>query len=625
MNFALLFRNKTGHLSFILMLGIAGYCNRLSYGTEEEEINFEDELRKPLVEIRKDLSSDDPLLREKAIKSLGSLGPSAKEAVPDLILCLQHASSQDRISAAVALGAIGPDAKQAAPQLLKALQTENPSWSNTYAFALGDIGAKETMPILVQILREKGKQYYWGNFEALRKFVPESIPYLIDLMKDENPEVRFRTARTLKYIQHPEVKKAIPALKQAMRQDNSPKVRTESALAWAAIDPEDQKVTTALIQALIYLSHAEDSEDKSSYIEVIRVLSKLSPRSLPALVASLQSPENSIRKGVALALSLMNALDPQTIPHLRKTLKDPIPEIRVFSAIALIKMNPSDQEAASIINEALKSENLEPAARSQAIHELTAKGTNTKDLIAILIDGFSSEDERTARTNAMALGKIGKEAIPALLQALERPDKNVQVGAADALARMHATTPEVGLLLLRILEDPKADISTRLRASTTLSYIGAPEAQRARDKFIQTERESIRKYLQQRGRKFTEQQNEQQYDTQPDKAAEIAYKNRTARFYNNEGYAYYVKKDYVKAIMNFKKTLELDPNHELANYNLGCVYSLRHQYEQALPYLMKAFQKNPQRRKKRILEDPDLQGFRESSFYKTIQQAMEKS
>ena len=58
----------------------------------------------------------------EAVKTLGLLGPEARDVVPILVRTMKHRSVNYEVHklAAVALGAIGPDAQAAVPALLKA-------------------------------------------------------------------------------------------------------------------------------------------------------------------------------------------------------------------------------------------------------------------------------------------------------------------------------------------------------------------------------------------------------------------------------------------------------------------------------------------------------------------------
>ena len=64
-------------------------------------------------------------------------------------------------------------------------------------------------------------------------------------------------------------------------------------------------------------------------------------------------------------------------------------------------------------------------------------------------------------------------------------------------------------------------------------------------------------------------------------------------YYTNLGSSYNSKHKFDKAAQEFKKAIELDPNHDIAHYNLGNVYYAKYEYEKAIEELSKALEINP--------------------------------
>jgi len=84
------------------------------------------------------------------------------------------------------------------------------------------------------------------------------------------------------------------------------------------------------------------------------------------------------------------------------------------------------------------------------------------------IKSFDAWSEQEAATDA--LGRIGAAAVPALLQALQNPDKSVRLKAIDVLARMGAGASDAVPQLIGLLDDP--DPAIRKAAARTLGHIG---------------------------------------------------------------------------------------------------------------------------------------------------------
>ncbi|MFO0815495.1 MAG: HEAT repeat domain-containing protein [Gemmatales bacterium] len=106
-----------------------------------------------------------------------SISKYGKDAVPVLRQALAEKDNQVRKYAADALASIGPDAKEAVPDLLKAYQAEGPNMRRgnniraAYVIALGNIGpdAKEAIPVFEAFLKERNPD------RELRRVVTEAM------------------------------------------------------------------------------------------------------------------------------------------------------------------------------------------------------------------------------------------------------------------------------------------------------------------------------------------------------------------------------------------------------------------------------------------------------------------
>ena len=77
------------------------------------------------------------------------------------------------------------------------------------------------------------------------------------------------------------------------------------------------------------------------------------------------------------------------------------------------------------------------------------------------------------------LGKIGKDAVPALVSALQDKDANVRINIANALGAIGTNvenTKELVDVLTKILKDKNENVWTRSYAIETLKKIDSPEA-----------------------------------------------------------------------------------------------------------------------------------------------------
>jgi HEAT repeat protein len=92
-----------------------------------------------VVDLVRQLQSQNADDRRSAAQALEKIGPEAKEAVPDLITALKDQNPEVRRAAAYVLGKIGPEAKEAVPDLSAALKDHDPEVRRFAAQALAQI------------------------------------------------------------------------------------------------------------------------------------------------------------------------------------------------------------------------------------------------------------------------------------------------------------------------------------------------------------------------------------------------------------------------------------------------------------------------------------------------------
>ena len=201
------------------------------------------------------LHDQDPNVRGNAAITLGQIGVGTRDAVPVLIQTLQDQKIEGfvRSSAAITLGQIGTE--HGVYVLIQALKNDQDTEvRKAAARALGAIGNKalDAVPILIQALndqdrRVRGSVAYAlgqiGTAEAI-KAVEKAVSTLIQALKDRDAAVRDNAAEVLGMTG----KSAVPALIQALQNDQDATVRKGAILALSSIGSEN--TVSALIQAL---------------------------------------------------------------------------------------------------------------------------------------------------------------------------------------------------------------------------------------------------------------------------------------------------------------------------------------------------------------------------------------
>lgn len=98
----------------------------------------------------------------------------------------------------------------------------------------------------------------------------------------------------------------------------------------------------------------------------------------------------------------------------------------------------------------------DPRVREKAVAELAVKGATDPEAVKLLVKSLDHPDPYLRGAAALALGRVGRAAVPALVEALGSDKVMVRESAVIALGRMGGESPEVLSALVRALEDPSA-------------------------------------------------------------------------------------------------------------------------------------------------------------------------
>lgn len=189
-----------------------------------------------------------PFSQQATARSLGSIGPAAKRAIPLLIRGLADTNALLRIDTLLALADFHAEPELIVPALTNALNDAD-GGVRTFAFdALWTVGgeAKPAVPALVKALHHPDPSTRGGAARALLKIEPNAlVPALINALNDTNGEVRLFACVLLWEVGvdarrgapplAKAVKQAVPALAKAV-DDSDPGVRDRAAWVLRQID-----------------------------------------------------------------------------------------------------------------------------------------------------------------------------------------------------------------------------------------------------------------------------------------------------------------------------------------------------------------------------------------------------
>jgi HEAT repeat protein len=360
---------------------------------------------------------------EAAAHVLALMGPPAADAVPDLIVLLQRrqAGGAAREAAAFALGRIGVPSAEIVPPLIEALSDRKVELRRQAADALGWIGpeAREATPALLAALKDEDAATVKIACQALSFIAEErAVAPLVELFQSERAETKLEAGRALW------------------------RLGAKAESIWPAL-----------------LALAQGPLDKTGPARDL--LASFGPLAVPLLTKALGDNEAARREAAADILGRIGPPARPAVPSLLAALKDKTSSVSLISALALAQIDPTRAgPAVPLLADALDT----PAAA----HALAYIGADARaavpDLIAVLKPPKDTTGETRVRAAQLALARIGKPAVPALIEALKDKKKDAAPLAAETLGWILPPPKEAIPALRQALADDRAHGGVYARA-----------------------------------------------------------------------------------------------------------------------------------------------------------------
>lgn len=296
---------------------------------------------------------------------------------------------------------------------------------------LGQLGAGSAS-VLIPALDDDHPNVVSEVQRSLRRIGPRSLPLLIQALRDGNPLVRARVAEVLSDL-GPGAKPALPVLAGALA-DPKEEVRHSAARALGA---------TAAGEAI----------------------------AVPPLTRALNDPAGRVRAAASEALGKIGGVARPAAPALGERLKDPEVAVRVAAAKALWQLEHRAEAVVPVLAEALE----DPTVRWQASFVLGEIGPDAAGAVPALVRVLQRERVpralRSPPSSAIALGQIGRSAVPELIRCLEDARPDVRTSAAIALGLMGRAAETAVPALIPLLKDLNQEV--RQASVLSLGAIGS--------------------------------------------------------------------------------------------------------------------------------------------------------
>jgi HEAT repeat protein len=364
-------------------------------------------------------------IRLTAIESLASL--KANQAIPLLISIFNDSKELQsiRIQAAYSLEKLTP--QQAKTLAFSALNSKEQYIRETAAYILGHLGAKEAVPILVEIFNNSPEQRP-KVLEAFQTIdTPEIIPLILEVLKDDVGYVKYSARLALEYIKS---KEAIPGLIKALANEDFT-VTAEVVTVLGRLEAKEA------IPALVDLSNKLKKSLKSSYNYKIHS-GYVYARVMPVLF---QLGEQTVET------ELLNTLKDKSYSGLFDS---------VITALGSIKSKKAVPQLITILEDKSSSYFL----RSRAAEALGNIGD--KSSIPYLVAALTNNDLEVRISAIKALGSLGaKEAIPDLVKLLDDKQNRVVSTTIDTLGILQSK--KTVSVLTPFLENTNSEIRTKAK------------------------------------------------------------------------------------------------------------------------------------------------------------------
>ncbi|MFC1582422.1 HEAT repeat domain-containing protein [Planctomycetota bacterium] len=358
--------------------------------------------------------------------------------MPYLERSLKAPDKYERRGAVKALGSMGPMALDAVPQIIPLLKDEDNATMNAAAHALARIA--EAVPAVVTQLRETGRtddaKLRAGIALALANTHGASAKIASELPAELNSNDRNKRLAALELLNGgPEANiEAIPALVR-MLDDNDREIRNGAGKALGWIVSRSPEGLPALLTPLKSVSHRA----RVAIEWALRHVVINSPEGKKKLYQLVDKAEPDIRASVVLALG-MDQDEKRAVPFLIGKCTDSFDMVRINAAKALARQCAGNKGLVGQLSKAL--ERFDDQTRAGIILAFGDLDPVPPAVLPLLVEALGSESHELSGNASFGLKRMGPTAAPAVLDLIAMIRKEDEARPPDR----HASHRAIGIL-----------------------------------------------------------------------------------------------------------------------------------------------------------------------------------
>ncbi len=400
------------------------------------------------------LGHKDPMVRHKAVWTLGETGAQIHFAIPALLEALRDGEPSVRYQAYSSLKKIGPR-PDAVPSLVKAFRAGDARFRTEVAGVLGQMGqgAMAAAPTLIRALNDPEDGIRRAAGSALRRIGPDLstlVPVLLKRLQSTNPETRLRGITAIQSIGPSVARGMLPEIIEALE---DPDVRVRRTAVWSAT--EMVRDTKELVPALVRRLKDEEVTVRISSASALAGGCRSSAVAVPALIEAMKDPDPQVRRAAIGAMQDCGATAAPAVPALVGALQDSDKALRQTVLRVLARIGPEARLATRPLIDLLV--NIDEELRFGAEQTLAVMGPDPELAVPAYSEWLENRSRSKRWIPACALGKfdsMSEDISVTLAFALHDSDPRVRTAAVGSLSRLSAKSADAFDVLAGALEDP---------------------------------------------------------------------------------------------------------------------------------------------------------------------------